>query len=82
VGVIYLFERAAGGWIEHARLAPSGLGKGAKFGQSSALLRDGLIVGAPGLDQRAQTQRDGRRRASVGGAFVYRERQPTSCPIP
>ena len=49
-GSAYVFHRVGGGWVQEAKLLPSGLGAGDRFGSAVALSGGVAVVGAPGDD--------------------------------
>ncbi len=59
-GGAYVFERAAAGWTEVARIEPPVSSPNLQFGTSAAIVDGDLLIGAPGAD------------GFVGAAFVYR----------
>ncbi len=67
-GAAYVFRRAAEGWVEEARLLPSGLAPGDHFGSSVAVDGDRALVGAQ--------QRDG-AYVDQGAAYVFRREAGT-----
>jgi hypothetical protein len=63
-GSAYVFQFGGAGWVEQAKLAPSGVMTGARFGWSVALQDDTLVVGA-------RESKGNRDRVEAGAAYVY-----------
>jgi hypothetical protein len=76
-GAVYVFRRAASGWIQEAYLKGSNTEAGDVFGESVSLSADGstLVVGAPGEDSRGTNvdsplQQDN-SISGAGAAYVF-----------
>lgn len=52
-GAVYVYQREGGDWSLQAKLLASDAAAGDYFGQDLASSEDGLLVGAPGHDERA-----------------------------
>jgi choice-of-anchor B domain-containing protein len=65
-GAAYAFRRESGAWTEAGRITPAGSAQNDGFGASLRIEADRLLVGAPGMDNRAGSVVAFQRDAATG----------------